>query len=419
VDISRRRFRRSFEQLRRDVAMVVGGFSGKRPPAFTTRERPVDRPSHVAERVAAVLAPRTVRVARVVRETADAVTLELEDPTGGTFHFTPGQFFTLLVPIGDEVLRRAYSVCSDVRDTLRVAVTVKRVADGVVSSHVNEQVSEGDLLQVLGPSGSFVVEPDATRQRTIVLLAGGSGVTPMMAIARAVLAREPKSRVALVYGNRALRDVIFRDAIDELATFHSSRFTVRHVLADPPAAWTGGSGILEERVVASELDSLATKVDLADADYFVCGPEPMMRAARAALRARGVPDARVLEERFTQPHLRAKKAGPDAGPQLLTIRTGGGAAPREVYVAPEQTLLEAGLTSGLKMDYSCAMGGCAACKVKLCDGDVEMEEPNCLTADERAAGYVLACVGRLRGPATIALPSQMAGDPAFEEGAKR
>jgi ferredoxin len=109
------------------------------------------------------------------------------------------------------------------------------------------------------------------------------------------------------------------------------------------------------------------------------------------------------------PHLRARPAtARDASPQVLTIRANG-AGVREVYVAPDQTMLEAGLSSGVKMDYSCAMGGCAACKVKLCDGDVEMEEPNCLTAKEREQGYVLACVSRVRSPATIAL----AGDPAF------
>ena len=102
------------------------------------------------------------------------------------------------------------------------------------------------------------------------------------------------------------------------------------------------------------------------------------------------------------------------GPQRLTIRANG-AGVREVYVAPEQTMLEAGLGAGVKMDYSCAMGGCAACKVKLCEGDIEMEEPNCLTAKERGQGYVLACISRVRGPTTIAL----AGDPAFAPARRR
>ena len=164
--------------------------------------------------------------------------------------------------------------------------------------------------------------------------------------------------------------------------------------------------MLEEHVVRAEVQALAP----ADgARFFLCGPEPMMRASRTALRALGISDEAIVEERFNMPHLRARTAAADdAGPQVLTIRANG-AGVREVYVAPEQTMLEAGLSAGIKMDYSCAMGGCAACKVRLCDGEVEMEEPNCLTAEERGQGYVLACVARLRKPATIALAS----DPAF------
>jgi ferredoxin-NADP reductase len=360
-----------------------------------------------AARMTALLAPRTVRVARVVRETPDAVTLVFEDPAGAPIRFVPGQFFTLILPVGAEVLRRAYSASSDARDTERVAVTVKRVTGGVVSNHVNDHVREGDLLQVLGPSGSFVAPASGEDERHLVLLAGGSGITPMMSIARTTLATEPKTRITLVYGNRGEGDIIFRASLDELARAHGARFTVRHVLSDPPAGWTGGVGMLEERVVHAELDACGA---LGDARFFLCGPEPMMRASRAALRARGVTDDRILEERFNMPHLRTRAAAAlaNAGPQILTIRANG-AGVREVYVAPEQTMLEAGLSAGVAMEYSCAMGGCGACKVRLCEGAVEMEEPNCLTAQERGEGYVLACVSRVREPATIALAS----DPAF------
>jgi ferredoxin-NADP reductase len=396
------------EQLRRDAAMVARRLSGKRSPPFTSRAShlAMHRGDDAAARMTALLAPRTVRIAKVVRETPDAVSLVLEDPTGAPLPFVPGQFFTLLVPVGGETLRRAYSVSSDVRDADRVAVTVKRVASGVVSNHLNDHAAEGDLLQVLGPSGSFTVPPAGDADRHLVLLAGGSGITPMMAIARSVLALEPRARLTLVYGNRGVGDVIFRDAIDELARAHAPRLAVRHVLSEPPEGWTGGVGMLEERVVHSELDACGS---LDGAHFFLCGPEPMMRASRVALRARGVPDERILEERFNMPHLRARpKAAADVGPQVLTIRANGAGA-REVYVAPDQTMLEAGLSAGIAMDYSCAMGGCGACKVRLCDGAVEMEEPNCLTMQERAQGYVLACVSRLSQSATIAT----AKDPDF------
>jgi ferredoxin-NADP reductase len=388
--------------------MVTGRFAGRRPRPFSSRTLAVvARADDSAERRTALLSPRTVKVARVIRETPDAVTLVLEDATGAPFRFMPGQFFTLVVPVAGELLRRAYSACNDARETERVAITVKRVANGVVSNHVNDHVREGDLLQLLGPSGSFVAEPRTELERHLVLIAGGSGITPMMSIARTVLAADPRARITLVYGNRGEGDVIFKSALEETARAYGARFVVRHVLSAPPVAWTGGVGMLEERVVREELDACGLDER---ASFFLCGPEPMMRASRAALLARGVPEARILEERFSMPHLRPRPSNAisSAGPQLLTIRANG-AGVREVYVAPEQTMLEAGLSAGVKMDYSCTMGGCAACKVRLCDGDIEMEEPNCLSASEREQGYVLACVARVRSASTIAL----ATDPAF------
>jgi ferredoxin-NADP reductase len=220
----------------------------------------------------------------------------------------------------------------------------------------------------------------------------------MMAIARAVLALEPRSRVTLVYGNRGEADILFRSAIDELARAHAARFTVRHVLEHASPEWSGGRGRLDEGAVRAELDALAVAND---ADFFLCGPEPMMLAARAALIVRGASPDRIAEERFAS--LRsASPANASDGAELLTLRRGD--AVRTISVPPAKTLLEAGLAAGVPMPYSCAMGGCAACKVKLCDGEVEMDEPNCLTADERARGYVLACVSRVKRAATIDVP---------------
>ncbi len=416
-----RSFRFAAEQIRRDVSMLARRASGKHSPPFTRRQpnspalavRRATEDALLSARRAEVLAPRTLRVARVVRETPDAITLVLEDPSGAPIHFAAGQFFTLLVRVAPqaELLRRAYSASSDAHDAARVAVTVKRVAGGAVSNHLNDHASEGELLQVLGPSGSFVVPDEPRAPAPLVLVAGGSGITPMMSIARTALAADRGVRITLVYGNRGERDVIFRAELDALARAYTPRFVVRHVLSDPPPGWSGGVGLLDARALGAELDACDELP--AGALFFLCGPDPMMQAARDGLRSRGVADGRIVEERFNMPHLRAKpgagSAAPAAGPQVLTIRSNGSGA-REVYVGPDQTILEAGLSAGVAMDFSCAMGGCGACKVRLCDGEVEMEEPTCLTAQERADGYVLACVSRLRTAGTIAT----ARDPAFE-----
>ena len=346
-----------------------------------------------------------MRVARVVRETADAVTLWLEDPTGARITFLPGQFFTLLFSIYGDEHRRAYSACSSARQSSSVCLTVKRVKDGVVSNHVNDVVRAGDVVHVLGPSGAFTITPDETAERRLVLLGGGSGITPLMSLARTVLAVEPHAHVALVIGNRGTLDIIFRDALAELVAAHSPRFTVRHVLSQPPASWDGGVGMLDRETILSEL----LRTALADdprAEFFVCGPAPMMAAAREALGTRGVPASQIHEERFLSPHLRAAAAAKLQGKRIvaasLVVRAGG--KEHSLGAPSGRTVLEMGLAAGLPMPFSCAMGGCGACKVKVVSGTLEMEEPNCLTSDERARGYALACIGCPTSDTVVELP---------------
>ena len=339
-----------------------------------------------------------MRVVEIVRETADAVSVVLEDPAGAPIHFAAGQFFTLHIRVGDEVLKRAYSASSSALDHRRVAITVKRVHDGRVSRHVVGHLRAGDAIDVLGPSGAFTPAA-ASGPRLLVLIGGGSGITPLSSIARTILASEPGTRVALVYGNYALEDVIFRDALDALAAEHAGdapRFRVRHVLQEPPPAWSGGTGLLDGEALGRELDALADP-DLASAEYFLCGPAPMMAGAREALEKRGVEASRIREERFVSAHAGATRSASVA--QEVTIRMRDGE--RRVLVAAGRTVLETALDAGVDMPFSCAVGGCGTCRVRLSAGSVVMDEPNCLSPGERAEGYVLACVSRPTSPCTF------------------
>jgi uncharacterized protein len=338
---------------------------------------------------------RSVRVAEIRRETADAVTLLLED--GAPFLFRAGQYFTLCLQIDGEKVRRAYSA-SSLPGELRLALTIKRVKGGRCSSHVNERVRVGDSLEVIGPSGTFGVDPHPTLPRELVLLAGGSGITPIASIARAVLAHERESRVILIYGNRRRSDIIFAEALEQLSVEHGERFQLRHVLQHPPDDWCGGGGLLDEGTMRRELERSGPS---AEAHYFVCGPEPMLKAARRALEALGIERERIHEERFSPPGRRASERVVNRKLAMLVYQSGRELGTAEVAVG--KTLLEAGLDAGLPMPFSCAMGNCGECRVKLTSGEVRLDEPNSLTARERAQGYVLACVARPLSPTTIEL----------------
>jgi ferredoxin-NADP reductase len=382
--------------LGRDLTTAAATLSG--------RQAPVEReagPRASAPPPVSALTPRRMRVAKIVRETVDAVSVVLEDPTGAPIHFAPGQFFTLHVRVGDEVLKRAYSASSSALDAQRVAVTVKRVHDGRVSRHIVGHLHEGDVIDVLGPSGAFIPVA-ASGPRMLVLVGGGSGITPLSSIARTLLASEPNTRVALVYGNFTLEDVIFKDALDALATEHAdgARFRVRHVLQEPPSGWSAGTGLLDGEALARELDALL-EPELASAEYFLCGPAPMMAGARAALEKRGVAPSRIREERFVSAHA-SGGASASASAQEVTLRMRDGE--RRIVVPVGRTVLETALDAGIDMPFSCAVGGCGTCRVRLTAGAVVMDEPNCLSPGEREERYVLACVSRPTSPCTLEVP---------------
>jgi ferredoxin-NADP reductase len=354
------------EQLRRDLRAVMNGFAGVKPRPYTTRK---DR---VSRRGASPFSPRRVQVSKIIRETKDAVTLQLESlDTPVTFE--AGQFLTLHVPIEGVVHKRAYSISSAPHDGV-LQVTCKRIDGGLVSSHLHGALREGTELEVLGPSGNFVVPADVTR---ITLIAGGSGITPCWSIARTLVARG--ADVTLVYGNASEADTIFRKEIDELARTTPSSFRVVHVI-----------GLLTREVLAA----LETETE-----FYICGPSAMMDEVRALLRERGVAAARIREERFHTPGAVRAQVGGDE--RVTIVRKTGR---RSLTVPAGRTILEATTQAGIAMPFSCAIGGCAACKCRVLEGEVVMDEPHCLSPAEREAGWVLTCVGRPAGPVTLEIP---------------
>lgn len=316
-------------------------------------------------------------VAEVIRETADAVTLVFESVAGLTWR--AGQFLSLTVPIDGGAVKRAYSVSAAPGGALQV--TVKRVPGGKASSWLVERAAVGQVFSARGPSGNFVCVPEADRSRRILLVGGGSGITPLIAIAEAVRAHEPRSEVHLVFGNRSVADTIFLERLRRLDLGLTLVFEDDAV--DP--------GRLDRDRLARELRG--------DWDtIYVCGPRPVMDTMRELAVERGWPTP--LEERFES--LGEKKARASDAPQTLAIQRGGRG--RTTVVKPGQTLLEAGLAAGEAMPFSCTMGGCGACRVRLVDGAVVHDEPNGLSADEVRAGYVFACVARPTSPCAVEVP---------------
>ncbi|MGW4396282.1 2Fe-2S iron-sulfur cluster-binding protein [Amycolatopsis nivea] len=324
---------------------------------------------------------RTVRVSEIRRETPQAVTVALED--GASFDFRPGQFFTLIAEIDGRSVRRAYSA-SSAPGTKRLEVTVKRVDNGRLSAYLHG-LRVGDRLSVRGPSGSFHPDPRAD----LVLIAAGSGITPMMSVLRTRLSRPGRSRISLLYASRSSEETIFAAQLARLQRRHPRRLRITHVQSRPDVNWTGERGRIDENLLRRWLGDASPT-----AEYCVCGPEPVLAAARTVAAELGVPDGRFHEERYTSGAF--DPAGMSTEPQEMHVENVGATT-----VEPGDTLLDAGLAAGLPMPYSCTVGDCGECLVRLRSGEVAMKQPNCLTARQFADGYVLACVSCPRSAVVV------------------
>ncbi len=335
--------------------------------------------------------PLTVTdVRRTIRD-AVIVTLRPRDEDAAAFDFTQGQYLTFRRDFDGEELRRSYSICAGLDDgALRVGI--KKVAGGAFSTWANEGLRPGDVLEAMPPMGRFHAPLDADAARHYLMFAGGSGITPVLSILRTVLAREPHCRVTLVYANRAVNTIMFREELEDLKNAHMGRVTVVHVLetdAQEIELFTG-------RVDAEKCARLfAGWIDVASVDLaFICGPEPMMLAIAGALREHGLPEDRILYELFAsgQPGRARRRAvaGAETGGATEARVTLDGAT-RSFRMDRETSVLDAALENALEAPYACKAGVCSTCRARVVEGEVEMRANHALEDYEVARGYVLTC----------------------------
>lgn len=325
-----------------------------------------------------------LRVARVIEETADAKSFVLEVPAEleRAFAYRAGQYLTFKLAVDGKELLRCYSLASSPDCEREHKVTVKRIPGGRASNWLNEHVAAGDEVLVLPPAGRFVLREG---DRDLVLFAGGSGITPVIALLKTALATS-RRRMKLVYANRDETSIIFAAELAELRARHPDRLEIVHSL-------DARDGFLTPERVRREAAGRAS------ADHYLCGPGPFMEIVEQGLEAAGVPRERVVKEVFVSPEdevptpeqlaqARAADAGA-AGCERLRVTLDG----REHVLAyvPGKTILEAAREAGLEPPFSCADAYCSCCMAKLVAGEVKMRKNDCLTARDLEAGWVLTC----------------------------
>ncbi|MFT7036140.1 MAG: ring-1,2-phenylacetyl-CoA epoxidase subunit PaaE [Cyclobacteriaceae bacterium] len=333
-------------------------------------------------------------IKEVVRETADAVSLVFEEPEIGKLTYKPGQFITLILTVDGKKIRRAYSLSSSPYLGENPTVSIKRVEGGMMSNHINSELKAGDKIEIMEPMGSFTTDFSSDNKRHIFLLAGGSGVTPLMSIAKSILSQEISSKVSLIYANQNESSIIFDDKIKKLKADNPRKFDVVHFLETPPADWSGGRGRLDVSKLKTAFADLSDDT-FNDVSYFTCGPEPMMDIVMDTLSEMAVADDKKHKESFvagnTSPKEIIDEEAQILGDTEITVILDG--EEHKYTVSPKSTILESGLDQNLDMPYSCQSGLCTACRGKCLSGKVKMDEEDGLSDEEKAQGYVLLCVG--------------------------
>ncbi len=339
-----------------------------------------------------------LRVIERRAETADSISVAFEVPPElrEAYRFRAGQFLTLRARVGDEELRRSYSICVPTQEYERGAalrVAIRRVPGGRFSNWLADGITPGQLIEVMTPDGRFTVDPRPGEARHHVGFAGGSGITPMMSLAGTLLEAEPDSRFTLVYGNRASSTIMFVEQLEDLKNRYMGRLRLHHVLSEEPHEVELLNGLLDEARCREFLTTLIAPETIDEA--FVCGPDPMMNAAEAALLGAGVPPGRIHIERFGVPLPAAGSVAPrrvaDDAPRAEVELIADGKTRRMKLAFDGEAILDAGLAAGMNLPYACKGGVCCTCRAKVLEGEVRMERNYTLEQAEIDAGFVLTC----------------------------
>jgi ferredoxin-NADP reductase len=330
--------------------------------------------------------PLILQLVQITQQTLDSKTLRFVVQGQTRLDALPGQFLTFSFLFDGKKETRCYSICSSPARSGYVEITPKRVSNGCVSVFLNDRASIGMTVEATGPFGQFCLNP--ADDRKIVLLAAGSGITPMMAMLHYIDDLCLDTRATLLYCVRTSRDIIFHAELVELQK-RLKNFRYHLLLSQPDPEWPGARGHINRDFIRNAVP------DVKDQVFFLCGPPPFMEAGRSILTELGVKPERIRQETFggaaagSKPPLPRSAEGGFIVEFAQSVKTG--------TVLEGQTLLEAAAEADVEIPSACRQGQCGTCKTRLLDGRVRMTAEQGLDSESKARGFVLTCVGHAEG----------------------
>ena len=333
-----------------------------------------------------------INVQEIIRETEDclSITFDIPEKFAKDFNYISGQYITLKANIEKKEVRRSYSLCSEPSSKSH-KIAIKRIENGLFSSYAHQQIKVGDSIEVMAPAGNFQHIPNTCNEKNYALFAAGSGITPILSILKSILRHEPNSHATLIYGNKGINSIIFKEEIEALKNTYLNQMSVVHILSRENL----GNAMQQGRIDKVKCEMLLktyfnqSKID----DVFICGPEQMTLDIREVMIEQGMHSKQI--------HLELFGTGYDKKEKLTSIVKNEADSQITLFMDGDEyefdlntndvSILDAAQKTGLDVPYACKGGVCCTCKAKVTEGTAEMDVNYALEQDELDRGYILTC----------------------------
>ena len=330
-----------------------------------------------------------LKITKLIHETNDSITLELEEKDNKPISFEAGQFLTFEYIINSEEIRRAYSISSSPDELPKIVVTIKRVPDGFISDHIFGTLKEGVVIKAVPPHGNFNVKRVKGTKNTYVFVGAGSGITPLSSMIKYLLKKDDKAQVYLLYGNRDEDSIIYKEMFENLLQEYPHNFYMTNILSQPSEKWDGLKGRITKEVF---IDFINKNIHdrILNSDYFLCGPEGMMETIIDTIGGLGINKNNIHREVYTTSVVEDEEDEKEPIHKVTVIYN---SKEYKINVGPGESILECALDAGIDLPNSCQSGTCSTCKAKLLSGQIKLVEQSALSDEEISKGYCLTCVG--------------------------